>query len=254
MNAYKCIILNFCLISNILSATDLVVGTTSAYAPFVSLDETGQYVGFDVDIANEVAKKLGRTLMIKDLGSMPSLIMALKQNKIDLLIWAVSITEARQKQMEMIYYQGEEFKSLPLLFWKQIPPTITSLESFAKDPKSVISVEAGSCQESFLLTVAGLNIKQVDKVMDAIFELKYGKSLATIVDNSLLKSITEKFPEIKVMNVPLPQSEQVFGNGICVNKQNQLLIEQVRQVVDDLRRDGKIAELELKWNLKGANL
>ena len=49
-------------------------------------------------------------------------------------------------------------------------------------PKAVISVEAGSSQESFLLTVPGLNLKQVDKVMDALLELKYGKSLATIVD------------------------------------------------------------------------
>lgn len=234
-----------------LRATDLVVGTTSAYAPYVSLDEQGQYVGFDIDMAQELAKKLGRSLVIKDLGSMPALILALKQNKIDLLIWAISITEERQKQMEMIYYQGEKVTSLPLLFWKNIPAQISTIEDLTKAPNAVISVEAGSFQESFLLSVSGLNLKQVDKVMDALIELKYGKSLATMVDPSLLSTVMEKFPEVKVLSVPLPLSAQALGNGICINKSNSALITQVKQAVAELRSDGKIAELERKWNLTG---
>lgn len=249
-NFYACLIA-ICLFTNSLWSADLIVGTTSAYAPFVSLDAQGQYVGFDIDIAEELAKKLKRTLVIKDLGSMPSLILALKQNKIDVIIWAVSMTEERQKQMEMIYYQGEKVTSLPLLFWKQIPEKISSIEAMTNDPKAVISVEAGSSQESFLLTVPGLNLKQVDKVMDAILELKYGESLATIVDPSLLTTILGKFPEIQVLNIPLPPSEQVFGNGICINKNNPTLAAEVKAAVFELRSTDKIAELERKWDLVG---
>jgi ABC-type amino acid transport substrate-binding protein len=248
---FTSILSGFFIFTNSLWAADFVVGTTSAYAPFVSLDEQGRYVGFDIDIAEELAKKLGRSLVINDLGSMPSLILAVKQNKIDALIWAVSITEERQKQMEMIYYQGEKVTSLPLLFWKKIPENVTSIDDLAKDPKAVVSVEAGSSQESFLLSVPGLNIKQVDKVMDALLELKYGKSLATVVDPSLVSSMREKFPEIKVLNIPLPPSAQVLGCGICLNKTNALLISQVKQAVEELRSEGKIAELERKWNLTG---
>lgn len=232
-------------------AADFVIGTTSAYAPYVSLDEQGQYVGFDIDIAKELEKKLNRTLVIKDLGSMPSLILALKQNKVDAVIWAVSITEERQKQMEMIYYQGEKVTSLPLLFWKNIPEKISAIEMLANDPNEIISVEAGSFQEAFLLSVPGLNLKQVDKVMDALLELKYGKSRATIVDPSLLSTIQGKFPEIQVLNVPLPPSLQSQGNGICINKSNLSLIAEIKRTVTELRNSGKIAELEDKWNLTG---
>jgi arginine transport system substrate-binding protein len=248
---FLCIISSFLFIANGLSAADFVVGTTSAYAPFVSLDEQGRYVGFDIDIAKELSKKLGRSLVIKDLGSMPALILALKQNKIDALIWAISITEERQKQMEMIYYQGEKVTMLPLLFWKQIPEKISSIEVMVNDPHAMISVEAGSFQESFLLSVPGLNLKQVDKVMDAILELKYGKSLATMVDPSLLATILDKFPQIKVLNIPLPPSAQSHGNGICINKSNPILIVEVKQAITELRNMGKIAELEKKWNLTG---
>lgn len=239
------------IMANPLCATDLIVGTTSAYAPFVSLDEQGKYVGFDIDIAEALAEKLGRTLVIEDLGSMPSLIVALKQNKIDLLIWAVSITEERQQQMEMVYYQGEMTASLPLLFWKQLPNGIATIEDLANQPGKAISVEAGSSQEAFLLTVPGLNLKQVDKVLDALLELKYGKSVATMVDPSLLPTILDKFPQVKVLDVPLPPSSQAHGNGICLNKNSELLIKQVAQAVQQLRNDGTIAALEIKWNLVG---
>src|SRR5690242_7188338 len=93
--------------------SSFIVGTTSGYAPFVSLDNQGNYEGFDIDLAELVAKKLNKKLVIKDLGSMPSLMMGLKMNKVDAVIWAVSITQERLKQMEMVYYQGEKLTVMP---------------------------------------------------------------------------------------------------------------------------------------------
>ncbi|MCE5318754.1 MAG: transporter substrate-binding domain-containing protein [Parachlamydia sp.] len=237
------------LLSSPLAAKELVIGTTSGYAPYVSLDERGEYVGFDIDFANELAKKLDRTLVIKDLGSMPSLFLSLKQGKIDAIIWAISITEERQKQVEMIYYQGQTINSLPLLFWKAIPEGVTSIDKMG--PQRLISVEAGSFQESFLKTIPGLNLKQVDKVMDALMEIKYGKSAATLIDPFLLPTLLPQFPEVQVLEVPLPPSEQSFGNGIALNKKNQALIAEVRKTVDELRQEGKIRALESKWKLGG---
>lgn len=241
------------LLSNSLTAKELVkefiIGTTSGYAPYVSLNEKGDYVGFDIDFGNQLANKLDRKLVIKDLGSMPSLFLGLKQGKIDAIIWAISITQERQKQVEMIYYQGQTITYLPLLFWKMIPAGVTSIDKMG--PQRLISVEAGSFQESFLKTIPGINTKQVDKVMDALMDIKYGKSAATLVDPLLLPTILLQFPEIKVMKVPLPLSEQSYGNGIAINKKDLTLIDEVRKAVEELRQEGKIRELEEKWNLGG---
>lgn len=231
-------------------ADDLVIGTTSGYAPFVSINAEGKYEGFDIDIAQALADKLGRKLVIKDFGSMPALFLALKQNKADVLIWSISITEERQKQMAMVYYQGEKVASLPLLFWGEIPDNIKSLEDMTNNPNVVISVEAGSFQESFLLSVPGLALKQVDKVSDAILELKYGKSQAALIDNSLKPIYMEKFPKLKSLTVNLPESKQSMGNGICLNSNNKDLIAAVQKVVYELSNDGTIANLEAKWKLK----
>lgn len=230
-------------------AEDFVVGTTSGYAPYVSLNEKGEYEGFDIDMANELSQKLNRKLIIKDLGNMPSLLVALKQGKIDAIIWAISITEERQKQMEMIYYQGEKVTKMPLLFWKIIPENIATLEDLGKHPSFVIVAEAGSYQDTVLRSVPTINLKQVDKVLDAILEIKYGKATATMIDTSLVPVYTKRFSEVKVLEIPLPSAQQSLGNGICLNKSNTALIAEVAKATEELRFEGKITALEKKWNL-----
>lgn len=238
----------FCIFSICAFAEDLVIGTTSGYAPYVSLNAAGEYEGFDIDIANAVADKLNRKLVIKDFGSMPALILALKQNKADALIWAISITQDRQKQMAMVYYQGKKETSMPLLFWEEIPNNIENLEDLAN---VVVSVEAGSFQENVLLSIPGLKLKQVDKVSDAILELKYGKSQAAPIDHSLKSMYMAKFPKLKCLSVDLPEAKQSMGNGICINPKNKELTASIQKAVDELFNEGTIAELEVKWRLNG---
>lgn len=250
MNNFIFCLLSMIFFSSTAIANDLIVGTTSGYAPYVSINAEGEYEGFDIDIAKALASKLNRRLVIKDFGSMPALILALKQNKADILIWSISITQERQKQMAMVYYQGEKVASLPLLFWGEIPENIKSLEDMANNPNAVISVEAGSFQENILLSIPGLNLKQVDKVSDAILELKYGKSQAALIDNSLKPIYTEKFPKLKSLTINLPESKQSTGQGICINSNNKDLIAAIQKTVDEFFSDGTIANLESKWKLK----
>lgn len=237
-----------CLLSMKLIADDFVVGTTSGYAPFVSLDNKGNYEGFDIDFAELIAKKLNKKLVLKDLGCMPSLMLAVKQKKIDAIIWAVSITEDRLKNYEMVYYQGDKTTETPFLFWNKIPDGITSIADLAKE--KAVCAEAGSYQEGILKKFPEIKIKNVDKVTDAIMEIKCGKSLATTIDHSLVDRFQTQYPEIKVLNLPLPADAQSLGNGICISKENPKLAAQVRKAVEELTTEGKIAELEKKWKLR----
>ena len=152
--------------------------------------------------------------------------------------------------MEMIYYQGEKVTSLPMLFWKEIPTQNTSLELLAKDPSAVVCAEAGSYQESVLQKAPGIRLKQVEKVMDAILEIKYGKARAMMIDPALVQGVVERFQEIKVLEVPLTEEDQCLGNGICLNKANAQLAERIKGIVTELEKNGTIKQLETKWNLK----
>lgn len=231
------------------SIETFVVGTTSGYAPFVSLGSNGEYEGFDIDLAKFVAEKLNKKLVIKDLGSMPSLLIGLKQKKIDAVIWAVSITEERLKQMEMVYYQGEKITTMPLLFWGKIPENIKGLDDLKNDSKKIVCVEAGTYQEQVMKAYPEITLKNVDKITDAILEIKFRKSFAIAIDHSLVSFVKQQSPELQALYFELPFDQQSLGNGICINKNNPELVAQVKKAVAELTIEGKILELEKKWKM-----
>jgi ABC-type amino acid transport substrate-binding protein len=144
----KKFIVFLCLISYVFCAEEtFTVGTASGYAPYESLNEKGEYEGFDIDVAKAIAEKLGKKLVLKDLGSMPSLLVALQKKKIDSIMWAMSITPKRMSDMNMVYYHGESETNLPFIFWKKVPEDIKKIEDVAKTPNRVICVEAGTFQD-----------------------------------------------------------------------------------------------------------
>ncbi len=48
----------------------LIVGMMSGWAPFMTITAKGTYEGFDVDVAQELAQRMGKKLVIQDLGSL----------------------------------------------------------------------------------------------------------------------------------------------------------------------------------------
>lgn len=230
---------------------ELVVGTASAYAPYVSLNEHGTYEGFDIDIAQEIATRMGKKLVLKDLGSMTSLLIALKQNKIDCALWGISITPERQKEYELIHYQGKEINALPLIFWKEIPKNMSSIQDLKKFSQCPIVAEPGSSNEAFLRQFDFINLKPMEKIADALLDIKYGKSLATMIDPSIIDEIRIQYPDIQILWIPLPESWCILGNGIGLNKKNSVLITKVGSIISRMKKDGSISRLEKKWNMRG---
>ena len=81
---------------------ELVVGLSADYAPYeFHADVNGQdkIVGFDISIAEKIAKDMGVKLKIEELG-FDALLGALKTGKIDLIISGMSITEERLKEVD----------------------------------------------------------------------------------------------------------------------------------------------------------
>lgn len=228
---------------------ELIIGTASGYAPYVSLNAQGDYEGFDIDIAQELAKRMNKKLVIKDLGSMVPLLLSLRQGTVDILIWALEINKARLKEMAMIQYQGGNTTSYPLVFWGSIPANIKSLEDLKKVKDATICIEPGSSQERFLNKFDFITKKPMEKVVDMIMDVKYGKSLAAMIDPSLIKNLVAKNPELQILEIPLDEDSMSYGNGVCIKKENSQLIEQVKAIVDTMKADGTVARLEQKWNL-----
>lgn len=224
-----------------------IVGTAAAYAPFVSINEQGQYEGFDIDVARELAQLMGKKLEIRDLGSMTSLFLGLEQGEIDVIVWGLSIIPERLAKVAMIPYQGEKITTYQLLFWNKIPDGITSISDLKG---KVVCVEVGSAQEQVLFRYPDVVQKPMDKVVDALMEIQYGKADAAFVEPAVARKFKEKFSAINVLDVPLKKEEQELGTGIAIRKDRTELIEQIQKAVKELKQNGVLDILETKWGLE----
>ena len=168
----------------------LVLGTMSGWPPFVRIGADGSYEGFDIDIAKIIAKRLGKSLVIKDMDT-ALLISALDQGQVDFIMTGLDITPERVKRISMIPYQGEPITEYPLIFFKTIPDGIETLADLKKIPNAVICVESGSSQEEILRNYDGFEIKNVDPLV-SLLELKTGRATASLLDAKMFKSLHKR--------------------------------------------------------------
>jgi ABC-type amino acid transport substrate-binding protein len=218
----------------------------SKYAPFVSVNQLGEYEGFDIDVAKAVANKLNKKLVIKDLGSMTSLFMALDQGMIDAIIWGISITQDRLAKVVMIHYQGSTLTSYPLIFWKTVP---TDIQSLADMQGKIVCIEPGSSQDAVLSQYPQISTLSVDKIDDALLQIQYGKAAAAFVEPAIAKKFKNKYSEIQSVDIPLAVSDQVQGVGIVIKKDKQQLITEVQQAVTLLKSSGIIEQFAQTWDI-----
>ena len=222
------------------------VGTAAGYAPFVSINAQGDYEGFDIDVANALAQKMNKQLIIKDLGSMTPLFIALEQRNIDAIIWGLSITQERLKKVAMIRYQGEITTSYPLIFWQKIPVGIQSINSMNG---MTICVEPTSSQDAVLSRYPLINKKFTEKVDDALFNIQYAKADAALVEPAIAKKFKKKYPEIVTLDIPLAPEDQVQGVGIALAPTDSSLAKEIQEALNELQRSGVIKSLEEKWGI-----
>ena len=227
------------------SADTLILGTMSGWPPYVTMDTNGEYVGFDIDIAQRIASALGKKLIIQDMDT-ASLLIAINQNKVDFIMTGLSITQERLKQIDLIPYQGDPVTSLKLVFWQTIPEQIKTLDDLKTIANATVCVEAGSSTESFLLSLAGFKIKQLDPI-PSILELKYKKALALLIEPTAYLELKKRYPELVSLTVPLNKDQAFLGCGIGVNKANIKLKKEIESIINTLKTQGTLKALEKQW-------
>lgn len=225
----------------------LTVGLQSSYPPFEFMDSKGQIIGFDVELAQILANKLEKQLIIKDM-EFEGEILSLKQGKIDLIMSGMNITPSRLKEILMIPYHGDAATHLSLIFWGKVPEGIQKLEDIANLPHGSVSVESGATAEAYMSHHhPQIHVKSFQGALAPLMDVKYGKSTANLVEADVAEYLKGQHPEIVIVNVPLPSEERILGFGIGIKKENQELFSQVSEVIQKLKKSGKLKQLEDKW-------
>ena len=81
------------------ASEELVMGTNAEFEPFEFHNDANEVVGFDIEVAYEIADNAGKKLKIEDMN-FDSLIPALQSGKVDLVIAGMSVTEERLQNVD----------------------------------------------------------------------------------------------------------------------------------------------------------
>jgi len=224
----------------------LIVGTCAGFLPYEMFDDHGAIVGFDIDVATQLAKHLGKKLIIKDM-SFDALIIALKQGSVDVILAGISITQSRLKEIALVHYSGQPLTKLPLIFWQHIPEGIKTVEDLNHHDNKIVCVQSGTLQEEVISSYKFLTIKQLENISDLIMDIKYGKSIAAVLEPKVAHALIAEHPELKTIDIQLAPEQQDLGSGIGINKTNTQLVEKIKNIVAQLKQNGTVQALENKW-------
>ncbi len=215
----------------------IVIGTDGAFPPF-SFKQSGQLVGFEVDLANAIAKSLDvktewRTVPFTEL--LPDL----RQGKFDFVIASHGITPERQKVVDFAtphYCTGGMIVSKT-----DGPKTILEL------PGQRIGVQVGTTYLQNALKIPGVlksDVKGYAKDGDALRDLIAGKIDVWITDKFVALDVIKNNPKADLEHGDLIFTERI---AIAVAKGNNTVVGSINSALIGLMNDGTYEKISNRW-------
>lgn len=214
----------------------LVLATEAGFAPY-EFYQDGKIVGVDIDIAKEIAKRLDKELVIKDV-SFDFLINEVKSGKADFAAAGISITDERKKQVD---FTDEYTVSNQVVVVRKD----SKLSNFNELSNKRIAVQLGTVADLYVSdNYPDATLVQHKKYLSAVEDVKANKVDCLIMDEIPAKNIVLKNDELKIMDGVLFQDRY----GMIVKKGNDELRKQINTVLEEMVLDGTINKLVLKYS------
>lgn len=209
--------------------------------PYNYTDQNNTLIGFDVDIANEVAKRLGLQ-PVPVQTTWGSILQGLKAGKYDAIIGGMSITEERTKQVD---FSQPYFLSQAVIFVNE--NNSSGIKGKEDLQGKVVGVVTASTYKDFAQELVGPNgkVREYETDIFALQELKNeGRVDAVITDLGVGQhAIQESNIPVKAVGQPV----YVDKCGIPVQKGNKELVEAINKALEEMRADGTYLEISKKW-------
>jgi His/Glu/Gln/Arg/opine family amino acid ABC transporter permease subunit len=227
------------------SAGVMRIGTEGVYSPFSYHDpNTGELVGYDVDVAKAVAGKLGVKVEFVE-TPWDAMFAALEANRFDVVANEVTINAERKAKYDLSepYSVGEG-----VIVTRADNGSIKSLE----DLKGKVAAENATSNWSEVARKAGARVEAVEGFTQAIKLLNQGRVDVVVNDSIAVYAYLAETGDksVKIAGNVGEKSEQGFAA-----RKNSGLLPDLNKALDELRADGTLADISqkyLKANASGA--
>jgi len=215
----------------------LLMGSDTTYPPFESIGDNGDPEGFDVDIAMELADRLGLELEVVT-TAWEGIIPGLKTDKYDILMSAMTITDERLAEIDFSDPYIDSNQSIAV---KKGTTDIVSEEDLVG---KVVGVQVDTTGQFTAEEIAGIKeIRKYETILLAFQELELGRIDAIMNDYPVNAYLSKIRGQTEVVTT-VTTDEQY---GIGVKKGNDQLLEAINQALADMDADGTYNEIFDKW-------
>lgn len=228
-------------------AKKIVVGLDDSFPPMGFKDEKNEIVGFDIDLAKEVAKRLGREVEFKaiDWNSKEA---ELKSGRVDILWNGLDITDKRKENM---LFSEPYMDNRQIVFVAKNGKV--SVAGEADLAGKTIGTQSGGTTEEYFenkpeLKASMKEVKYYPDYINAFMDLENGRLDAVVGDEIIGRYYISKHPdEIQAIDTVIGTVSQF---GIAFRKDDQKLRNEVQKVFDEMKADGTVAKISEKWFAK----
>lgn len=220
-------------------ANKLVVGVT-IYEPMDYIDaESGEWTGFDAELAEMFAEELGVNCQIV------------------IITWAQKVAELDSKQIDLVWNGmtasdelGQQI-DFSVSYAKNAQVAVVKNNSTIATKEQVkaaeIAVEAGSAGATVAAEIEASNVNKVTAQVDALNEVAAGTSDVAIIDITMAQSVVGKgtYADLKIVS-GVSYGDEIFAVGL--RKGSDLKVE-LDKFLKAKYADGTMAELAAKYSV-----
>lgn len=218
-----------------------VVGLDDSFPPMGFKDDKGEIVGFDIDLAKEVGKRMGVKVVFKPV-QWDGVVLSLNNKDIDVIWNGLTITDKRKQQIDF---------SKAYLQNKQI--IVVKNDSTIKGKKDLsakkLGLQLGSSSEIALnedktTSNALKEVKKYSNNTEALMDLNQGRVDAVLVDEVVGRYYISKKPGLyKVLDEDFGKEEY----GVGIRKTDKGFRDELDKTLDAMKADGTTNKISQKW-------
>lgn len=218
------------------SKEKLVMGTNAEFPPYEFVDDNGNIVGIDAEIAKAVAEKMGYELEIRDM-KFDSLITAVQSGNIDFALAGMTVNEER---LLSVNFSDTYATGIQVIIVKDGSgiATVDDLEG------KLIGVQSGTTGDIYCTDDYGQDsVKQFDNGALAVAALINGQVDCVVIDNEPAKNFVAANAGLKILDTEYA----VEDYAAAIAKENTELLEKFNKALAELKAEGKLDEIIKKY-------
>lgn len=216
-----------------------VIAMSGEYPPFSMPDEDGNMIGFDADVATEIAVRLGVEPVLQQ-AEFASIIAGVQTGAFDITVASHARTAERERAVAFVdqpyYFSGAQ------LFVRE-DSEFTNLEDL-RAANAVIAVDLGGTNQQWLEDNDYPNIATYSGVQDSLLAVTSGRADA-IFTSPIVGNLAILEQDIAIK----PIGELLFEENAWITVANGQpeLVEAIYQALSDMRADGTLEEISMRW-------